>query len=140
MDPATALGVASGILTFLTFSTALLKVGHGVCITSSGRAEQNMTREIVVGETQAFLDQLLPANDPRLVDDDSLYRLVEESRRLAQDLMRTLAKINSKKASTFSSLRMAIRQVLSQPDMEDLERRLDQCRSQLGLHLNSEYL
>ncbi|KAH6682304.1 hypothetical protein F5X68DRAFT_25048 [Plectosphaerella plurivora] len=139
MDPVTALGVASGILSFLTFSTALLKVGHGVCVTPSGRNEQNMTREVVVGETNAFLDQLMPADDPRLRDDEGLCRLVLESRRIAKDIIAILDKVKPTKSGTVANLRLAIRHVLSKPDMEDLEKRMDQCRSQLDLHLNSGY-
>lgn len=140
MDPVTALGVASGILTFLTFSAALLKVGHGVCVTSDGRNEQNMTREVVIGETNAFLDQLMPADDPRLRDDEGLCRLVLESRRIAKDIIAILDKVKPTKSGTVANLRSAIRHVLSKPDMEDLEKRMDQCRSQLDLHLNSGYL
>lgn len=140
MDPVTALGLASGILSFLTFSTALLKVGHGVCVTPKGRNEQNMTREAVVDETKAFLDRLMPADDPRLADEEGLGRLVEESRRIAKDLMDILAKVKPTKSGTVANLRSAIRHTLAQPDLNDLERRLDQCRSQLDLHLNSGYL
>lgn len=142
MDPITAIGVVSGILTFLTVGVKVVKIGQGVCNSIRGREQENTSRETIITEMKDFMNRIPEAGDPQLLhEDESLRRLIEECREIAQELLCTLSKMKPKDGkSTYANLRAAIGQVVSQPEMESLERRLDYCRGQLELHLNAKYL
>ncbi|OAQ64867.1 P-loop containing nucleoside triphosphate hydrolase [Pochonia chlamydosporia 170] len=141
MDPASAIGVASGILAFITVSIKVVKAGREVYHSIGDGGQENISRETIITEMTEFMNTLPAAGDRQLVrEDQSLAELVGECRKIAEELLKMLQKMKAKDdKSTFSKLRAAIRQVSSQSELEGLEKRLDYCRGQLELHLNAKY-
>lgn len=56
MDPLTALGLAANVLTFIDFTSKILKAGK--TIYNEGTSEENKSREIVVADLEKLREKL----------------------------------------------------------------------------------
>ncbi|KAK0742038.1 hypothetical protein B0T21DRAFT_306427 [Apiosordaria backusii] len=138
MDPITAIGLVSGILTFVSFSTKLVKGGIEIRQAIDGTLDENRTRQEVVEEMRRLSTRLLPPDDTKLAGDEkSLCLLAKECSSLSDQLIKLLEDIKpsdsqSKRQCLWSSLKSKIKE----KEVVDLEQRLDYCRSQLGIQLH----
>ncbi|KAK0612617.1 hypothetical protein B0T17DRAFT_649088 [Bombardia bombarda] len=67
MDPVTAVGLVSGILSFITFSANLIKGAAKVHESLDGSLEDNRSREVIVREMVQLSAQLFFPDDSRLI-------------------------------------------------------------------------
>ncbi|KAK0670340.1 hypothetical protein QBC41DRAFT_96645 [Cercophora samala] len=137
MDPVTAIGLVSGILTFVCFGTKLVKGAIEIREALDGTLDENRTRQEVVEEMKRLSARLLPPDDTKLAaEEKSLCLLAKECSSLSDQLIRLLENVKpensrSKRQSLWSSLKSKIQE----KERMDLEQRLDQCRSQLEIQL-----
>lgn len=105
MDPATAIGVASGILSFVTFSASIVKAG--VEIYQFGGLDDTSSLEDAVNQTNAFCSRL--ESDyvgPPTENEWLLIVLLKDSKSVSDELLELLAKT---KISDGKPLRKALR-------------------------------
>ncbi|KAM7215860.1 hypothetical protein V8F06_008716 [Rhypophila decipiens] len=67
MDPVTAIGLASGILSFVTFSSKLINGAIKIHNTEDGRLDENRTLELVVEEMRRLSERLHRPNCHQLL-------------------------------------------------------------------------
>lgn len=137
MDPVTAIGLASGILSFITFSSKLISGAIKIHDAVDGHLAENRSRQLVIQEMKKFNARLLAPNDSTLVGQDKgLCALATECQTLASDLIALLERIKPKNhKSKAQSLWSALKNVIHEKEKIDLEQRLDRCRSQLELQI-----
>ncbi|KAK3689146.1 hypothetical protein B0T22DRAFT_536141 [Podospora appendiculata] len=137
MDPVTAIGLASGILSFLNFSTSLVQGAISIHDSLDGDLEQNRSLELVVGEMKQLSTLLLSPDDSTLVGPEKgLCGLASECRALSSKLLELLGKIKPKDSSSKTqSLWSALKNKMYEKEKIELEQRLDYCRGGLELHL-----
>lgn len=138
MDPLTAIGLVSNILSFIDFSARLLKGAKEVYDSQHGVLEENRNRETIVREMQRMSTRMLVSESSEKANDDStLGILAAECRGLSTELISLLEKIkpddSGSKAQSFLS---AMRNRVYNSERESLEARLNDCRAQLHLELS----
>lgn len=138
MDPLTAIGLASNILSFIDFSVSLFKSAKEVHDSTNGTLDDNRSRETVVREMEQLSSQLLTCQAANHSGgNEALENLARECHYTSVQLISLLQKIKPKDAgSKCDSILSALRNKLYDKDREDLEARLAQYRSQLELQLS----
>jgi len=127
MDPITAVGFASAILSFVSFAGKLVKTA--VKISQSGSLEENAAIEGDINRTNEFRSRLILPHGVTLGGNEkTLQDLLEESEEASTELLKILEKM---KAPTGSGLRVARKVVKAsfktlyyESDRKDLEDRL----------------
>lgn len=103
MDPATAVGLASAILSFVSFAGKLVKTA--VKISQSGSLEENAAIERDINRTNEFRSRLVdPPGIALNGNEGTLQSLLQESDKASSELLKILQKI---KAPTGSGIRTA---------------------------------
>ncbi|ROW16952.1 hypothetical protein VPNG_01426 [Cytospora leucostoma] len=138
MDPLSAIGLASNVLAFISFSTGLLKTAKNIHDSSNGTLDENRSRETVVREMKHLSTRLLIPGATGCPDGNTtLQALAQECQDIATQLISLLERIKPKEPKSISqSIWAALRNQIYEKDREDLEVRLANCRSQLELQLN----
>jgi hypothetical protein len=128
MEPLVAIGLVSNILSFISFSKELLCGAGEIHGSLSGTLEENRSREVVVGEMKKFSSRLLTPDASNLAGEDKeLCNLAAECR--------TLSGQPKDPKSKGQSVLSALKNKVHEKEKQDLEQRLDYCRSQLELQL-----
>ncbi|KAM0244909.1 hypothetical protein ACHAP5_005815 [Fusarium lateritium] len=136
MDPVTAVGLASAIISFVPLGISLLKNVREVRDSVDGSLERNQTRKVIVEEMQAVSRRLRPTNQTQITPQQKgLYDLALKCYELSQQILELLGRIKPKPRSALGAYRSAFRAWSKENEIKDLERRLDDCRSQLALGL-----
>jgi hypothetical protein len=138
MDPFTAIGLASNILSFIDFSAQLINGAREIYDSTAGTTEDNKSREAIVSEMKIFSSKLLPPDDSQLSGDEkALCRLAAECNILSSQILDLLGKIKPKDPKSKSqSFWAALKNKVHEKEKLELEKRLENCRSQLELQLN----
>lgn len=136
MDPVTAVGLASAIISFVPLGINLLKNAREIRDSVDGSLERNQTRKVITEEMQAVSRRLRPTDQTRIAPEQKgLYDLALKCHELSQQILELLDKIKPKPQSSFGIYRSAFRAWSKESEIKDLEKRLDDCRSQLTLGL-----
>jgi len=137
MDPITAIGLVSGILSFVSFSTKLIKGAVEIHHASGGTLEENRTSEEAACELERLAAHLRPPDGAQLADESKdLCHLAEECRSLAQGLIKMLKDIKPvNQGSKRQSLWAALRSKMQENDRKELEQKLNSLRGRLQLQL-----
>ncbi|KAI6765579.1 hypothetical protein HG530_006649 [Fusarium avenaceum] len=136
MDPVTAVGLASAIISFVPLGINLLKNAREIRDSVDDSLERNQTRKAVTEEMQAVSQRLRPTDQTRIAPEQKgLHDLALKCHELSQQILKLLDKIKPKPQSSFGTYRSAFRAWSKESEIKDLEKRLDDCRSQLALGL-----
>ncbi|KAH8893882.1 hypothetical protein GQ53DRAFT_605657, partial [Thozetella sp. PMI_491] len=90
MDPLTAIGLVSNILSFISFGADLLKGAAEVYNSSSGTLENNRSREVVMRQMREFSSKLLAPDDSNFVGGDKQLCILAEECRTFQETKASL--------------------------------------------------
>ncbi|KAK1473840.1 hypothetical protein CTAM01_16078 [Colletotrichum tamarilloi] len=138
MDPVSAIGLATSVLTFIEFGTKVVNGTKQIYDATSGVKRDNATIETIVDDLQK-LSTKLSGPDPkhRTESDKDLCELAAECKRLAEDLKHLLYRIKPKvKGSKWHSFVSALKNERFSGEKEELRVRLEACRGQLHFKLN----
>jgi hypothetical protein len=137
MDPLTAISLASSVVQFVDYSTKVIHGAVEIYGSVSGTTEQNQRLETITGELQALsLKLVLPDGVQQSDDERALSRLAAECDIVSKQILDLLKKIKPKDLeSKRQSVWAAIKSKWSDREKQELEERLNNCRSQLGLQL-----
>jgi hypothetical protein len=141
MDPVTAIGLVSAILSFIGFGTKLVRGTIEIYGTADGVLAENRSREAVAGKMKELAARMAPPDAggkaPQLAGKDKdLCDLAAECRAISEKLVELLGRIKPRDPGRkLQSLWAALRSVASEREREELERRLDYCRGQLELQV-----
>lgn len=137
MDPLSAVGFASSILTFVEFS---FKVISGTFeIVRSGNTAENAHVSVVINDLHRItknLQQSSAAPDGSTHHDDGIDSLASECLSISKELLDLLQKLKMKAGdSKWKSINVSLRSMWAKGDVAYLEKRLDKCRSQMMMRL-----
>ncbi|KAL3492466.1 hypothetical protein BJX62DRAFT_236284 [Aspergillus germanicus] len=147
MDPVTAIGLVSGIITIVESSTKILSGAREVYDSGHGSTAENRSLASITKEMQDLSSRLiLPERTDNHASpfEEAISVLAAECKAIADVIIALLAKMTASNSvkSRRQSLWAAARSVWYQKDKEELLNRLDRCRAQSNLHLddlNREY-
>ncbi|EWZ33509.1 hypothetical protein FOZG_13233 [Fusarium oxysporum Fo47] len=138
MDPVSAIGLASGILTFVEAGLKLVKIAYNIHNSLDGVLDDNRHRENVTSEVSKAALRLEVAGNARLTpEQESLSDLARKCKATSTDLVKALNQVKPKQSSSnpFKLLRYAVKAEIKAKDISELENRLKDYRDQLTLTL-----
>jgi hypothetical protein len=137
MDPATAVGVASGILTFINTAEKVLRLAYTLYNSVDGSSEESKIRLKVADSINECSKWFIDAHDATLPKEENpLSSLAQQCNRLATDIKKELHGLEPKRrGSKINSGLAALKSVLAEPRIKDLEKRLHRYRDELHFHL-----
>lgn len=139
MDPVTAIGLVSGILSFVGAAGKVLKLSWTLYNSLEGSSEETETRTKLADSMAVMSKRILPPSQPALTEEDgSLVDLAQQCGKLANDIKDELAAIKPKrrKSKTQSTL-AAVKTILIEPTIKGLEKKLQECRDQLHFNITA---
>lgn len=140
MEPLTAIGLASNILSFIDFGAKVIACAKEIHGSVAGVTDEALTSEAVATGMREFASKLQLSSSAHSADDkEPLCRLARECEGIANRIIDLLNKTKSKTpnsksvrwtiVATFNATRYA-------GERQKLEERLAKCREQLAIHLN----
>jgi hypothetical protein len=129
-----AIGLASGIITFIDVSYKIVRGTYEIYSSATGATEENIHIAAVAEDLKSATEVL--QDDPEGVDDHELLELSKKCCALSQDLSELLRKLQADDKSRLQSFKVAWRSVRKQKDVSSIEKRLDTYRQQIILRLN----
>ncbi|KAL2673689.1 hypothetical protein Neosp_012132 [[Neocosmospora] mangrovei] len=137
MDPVSAIGLASAIITFIEFGSKLLKGAKEIRDSSNDSLEKNESRE-VIAEAMKEVATKLKTPEPAQIspEQQKLCDLALKCNDLSQRILELLNKIKPKNKKPLHVYRAAFRAWRKEDDIKLLEKSLNDCRSQLALSLS----
>ncbi|RKL05832.1 hypothetical protein BFJ71_g2980 [Fusarium oxysporum] len=138
MDPVSAIGLASGILTFVEAGLKLVKIAYNIHNSLDGVLDDNRHCENVTSEVSKAALRLEVAGNARLTpEQESLSDLAKKCKAASTDLVKALNQVKPKQSSSnpFNLLRYAVKAEIKAKDISELENRLKDYRDQLTLAL-----
>lgn len=144
-----AIGLASSIATFLQIGLKVAKTGMVVLKSSQETPEEAYELSLIVQDMDRRIAEVSPQIDtqePRKFGKDDHKRFVEnfremtaECKRLSSSLQHLLNSLVVKSDSRFpkwQAVRISLRAVVKEKDMENLRSRLERLEGRLNLHVS----
>jgi hypothetical protein len=137
MDPASAIGVASAVLTFIDFARELLSTVHSVYTSSTGKTLAHKTLEDVTLEMQR-LSGALASHKPTMdqsKDELAMTSLADRCSKLSSEILAHLEQTKAKKGnhgySFIECVKAASKNIWTKKEVLRLQENLDQCMTLL---------
>lgn len=134
MDPITAIGFASCIITFVDFS---LKIVTGTLeVVKSGSLAENNNIGVTTNDFHAVLSPLSQHPPGTSAHELALKELATKCQQISQKLIELLDTLKSSSSgSTWQSMKIALRSMRKKGEVADLESQLDKYRSEIMTRL-----
>lgn len=155
MDPLTAFGLASNVVSFVSFASELFKASREVYSSASGSTENVVLLESVYSNLSSLSIKLQSTCEFRLSDGDfhgslqdvvkdaavAVKRLAESCKRDCDELLVVTESLRLKHSNgtrrKWESFRIALRKVWEQKRIDDIEDRLLKAQVGLTLHIGT---
>jgi hypothetical protein len=135
MDPLTAISFAASIVTFVHFSSELVKGVYEV--RKAGTTSENATVRDVIRDLEEVTQDLIRDVKGTSKNERSLHKLAEECCSLSRDLIALLKKLTAAQGSSkWRTVKVTWDSMRKGPKIASIERRLDQYRSEILIRLN----
>lgn len=137
MDPLAAIGLVANIISFIDTGAKVVNNAWVIYNAASNSTEETQTQELLASKMEGFSQKLLPPRTANLSrDEQDLHDLAAECRNLAGDIISLLNKAKPKRKTWYHATKSAVKSMWHEPEIDDLQHRLDNCRNQLNLQLN----
>ncbi|KAK1723887.1 uncharacterized protein BDZ83DRAFT_753134 [Colletotrichum acutatum] len=128
-----AAGLASSILTFLDVSYKIAKGTYEIYESATGATAENIHVSNVITDLEKAVTNLGTVS---MSQDAELSKLSEKCRALSTDLLKLLSGLERREQKVFESFKAAIASARKQKDIASIEKRLEQYRQQIILHVS----
>lgn len=136
MDPLTAIGLASNIISFIDFSWELITGAWSMYKSADGTTVENATLETIVTDLEKVSHKLVSDMKGTTQNEIALLRLAEECLKLSRQLSSTLRKLKASIGnSKWESFKIKWASMRKEKEIMSIESRLSNYRSQILLRL-----
>jgi hypothetical protein len=138
LDPATAIGVASSVISFVNLAGELISGASEVYRSASGNTDENAHIETVISDLRGVTHKLDVDHVAGVAVPRSLRRLVNQCGELGDELLRLLMRLrlDGNENKMWGSIVVAWRSMLKAHDVESMQKRLGEYRSEIQLELS----
>ncbi|KAG8167626.1 hypothetical protein KVR01_003315 [Diaporthe batatas] len=139
MDPLSAIGLVSGVITFIDFGYEVISAAREVRASSSGTTAANNHIKFLNERMEAVASDLTVARSSGIMsaDNQRLTELADKCLELSGGLKKLLDKLRAKNPKSKRQVLSSImKNVKKKDEKKNLEARLDKCRQQLHLQLS----
>lgn len=132
MDPITAIGLASSLITFVEFATKIVTGTYEVYTSSEGTTITNAHINTIISDLKEVATDLETELPGKSKHERALKELASKCDKIAGELLQLLNRIRSDgNHSTWNSLKAAIVSMRKQKEIVILEKRLNDYRLQI---------
>ena len=135
MDPVTCIGLAASILTFIDFSSSLVRGSYEVYKSSTGTTAENAHISNVVDD----LNELVSGLETDLVGETkhekALVKLAEQCQGLAGELVYLLGKLRANGESRWEAVKVKWKSMRNEKNVAHVEQRLRDYRSEISVRM-----
>ncbi|KAK2773512.1 hypothetical protein CKAH01_13552 [Colletotrichum kahawae] len=135
MDPATAIGVASGVIAFVDFSWKLITGAKGLYDKGETQSAENVRIGKIIKDLKEFSLDLDGGSLGTSKHEKALKALATNCGDLCQELIGILEKLKAKKNSRWETLKTTWASMRKADDINDIERRLGEYRAEMNTRL-----
>lgn len=136
MDPASAIGLASAIMSFIDYAHKVATGANELYSSVTGATESNTNIEFVIKDLDEAASDLSDL-DSKTKHARALNSLAAKCKKIAEDLLRLLETLTvSGKRSSWKALRVAIRNLRKEGEVARIVTKLGDYRSQILLQLS----
>lgn len=129
MDPATAIGFVSGIITFIDFSWKVITGTREVYESATGTTSENVRISTIIADLQAVTQRLISNVEAKTKHEKALIDLADNCHELAQYLLKILEKLKvTERNSKWQSLKVKLESMRKGKEIVSIEKRLDSYR------------
>lgn len=140
MDPLSAIGLISSVITFIDFGYEIVSASEEVRTSTTGTTKANAEVEFLNVRLKSMVVDLAATKRHKeymSVDQMRIVEVADKCLELSDDLQKLLDKLKAKNPSSKRQVLSALaRNVRNKNQKRDLEARLDQCRQLLHLQLS----
>ena len=131
-DPFSALGLAGNIITFVDFTWKLFSGAYTIYRSESGTSDKNAVLQVIAGNVRSLSGAVMVEH----AHSQDLQSLAAETKRVAEQILDALEKlkVNGSK-SRWASLKVALKEVWSQSEINNLETTLSKLQAQVAAHV-----
>ncbi|KAJ3572132.1 hypothetical protein NPX13_g5156 [Xylaria arbuscula] len=138
MDPFSAAGLASSILTFLDFGWSVIREARTISQSASGIISSDKTIETITQDAHRLCASIASSSSPTCTNE--LRELVNECQAVAEELLAllrklTLPKDTTKRSRAYKIPLLAVRRTLKKGDLDAISTRLQKVQLQLVVHM-----
>ncbi|KIL85966.1 hypothetical protein FAVG1_10935 [Fusarium avenaceum] len=132
VDPLTALGTASAIITLVEFSSKILTNTKAIYQSATGQNDDTIVLAIVARDVGILGDAITASS----WTDNNMNDLVYTSQEIARDLLQAIDKLKVKGDKTvWKSFRLALKDVWTKRKLESFSQRLATLQAQVASHI-----
>jgi len=135
MDPVSAVGLASSIITFVDFSWKLIAGSLEIYRSLDGSLQENARLEDVIDDLDSIAEDLEKTTSGRTKSERAIRRLAEECRSDAKVLLDILKQLKVPKRSIWKSVYAKWRALRKREEVRDLKERLQEYRGEILINL-----
>lgn len=136
MDPVSAIGLASNVVDFISFSWGLVMGAREIYRSASGTLDENAVLEDIIADLDSIAGDLSKAGPGRTRAERAIKQLAEDSHDEATDLLKTLRKLKIRgKKTAWKSVKAKFANLLAKDGVDELKGRLWEYRSQITTNL-----
>ncbi|KAE8440326.1 hypothetical protein EG329_008775 [Mollisiaceae sp. DMI_Dod_QoI] len=137
MDPVTAIGLASSLITFVDFSWSLVAGAHEIYTSVNGTTSEHDHINNVIEDLQELSDDLGTGALGDSKHEKALKRLAFQCSELSDELLGILRKLRvTEKNSKWKAIKAKWGSMRKRDEISSIRERLGEYRSQILLHLN----
>lgn len=136
MDPVTAIGAASAILSFIEFSWKLVAGANEIYKSSDGTSKDNANAREMASNLQGLTENIVTSALGNSKPENELRRLAANCNTLAEELKTTLRKLQ-RTGCWFNSWRVNLRSMRKKDEISSIKGRLTNYTSQITLVINT---
>ncbi|KAI1363852.1 hypothetical protein F5Y08DRAFT_329126 [Xylaria arbuscula] len=138
MDPFSAVGLASSILTFLDFGWSAIREARTISQSASNITSSDRTIETITQDAHRLCASMASSCSPTCTNE--LRELVNECQAVAEELLAllrklTLPKDTTKRSRAYKIPLLAVRRTLKKADLDAIGTRLQKVQLQLVVHM-----
>lgn len=138
MEPVVAVGLAAAIVSFIQFSSGLIKDINDIQKSANGVTTENATVETVLGDLNDLAGRLACDDLGETENAKALRRLAAECSKLASRLMALLdtLRVREGKNSKWQSVKAKWASMMSEKEVQMIDKRLEKYQTEISLRLN----
>lgn len=136
MDPVSAIGLASSIITFVEFSWTLVKGAGDIYRSPTGCSRENASIGTVIADLEEVTRNINTDIRGRDKHEKALVVLAKECESLSKELLQILGKLKKTGDSKREALKLALTSMRKEKEIASIEKRLGEYRAEIVVRLN----
>lgn len=136
MDPVTAIGLASAIITFVEFSWGLVQGAGDIYRSPTGSTQENASISTIIADLQEVAGNINTDIKGHGKHEEALVSLAKGCGDLSKELLQVLGKLKTKSHSKREILKATLRSMRKEREIASIEKRLGEYRSEIVVRLN----